>query len=87
MDRAPAEVAGAIAPAPGDGWAEAAREDRLLVVQETDLYGGDHVVHRRFGAGVVRETYPGERGLYVKVQFASGTAEIPINQLRLPRFA
>ena len=57
------------------------------MVQEIDLYGGDHVVHRRFGAGVVRETYPGERELYVRVQFASGIADMPINKLRLPRFA
>lgn len=86
VDGAPAEVARVIAPAPGDGWAEAAREDRLLPAQGENLYGGDHVVHRRFGAGVVRETYPGEHELYVRVQFARGIADMPISQLRLPRF-
>lgn len=86
QDIPPAVTSQRDVPPLGDGWAEAAREDRLLIVQVSDLYGGDHVIHRRFGAGIVRETYPAKQEFYVKVQFQSGIADVPVTQLRLPRF-
>jgi Predicted nucleotide-binding protein containing TIR-like domain len=72
---------------PGDGWTEAAREGRLSPVQPDDLYPGDHLVHRRFGIGIVQEIYPAENGFDVKMKFGDGRSGVfSASELRRPRF-